>query len=64
MNGRNEQVHVFERESGELLTSFGRPAHQHGHFTHGHSIAVDSRGDIYVAETSWGRRVHRFRLAG
>ena len=26
--------------------------------------AIAENGDIYVAETSWGRRVHRFRLAG
>jgi len=63
MNGRNEQVHILDRVSGEILTSFGRPGHQFGDFTHGHSLAVDSRGNVYVAETSWGRRVHRFRLA-
>lgn len=63
MNGRNEQVHILDRVSGEILASFGRPGHQFGDFTHGHSLAVDSRGNVYVAETSWGRRVHRFRLA-
>jgi DNA-binding beta-propeller fold protein YncE len=64
MNGRNEQVHTLDRLSGEILASFGRPGHQLGDFTHGHSIAVDSRGNLYVAETSWGRRVLRFRPAG
>jgi len=63
MNGRNEQVHVLDHASGAILSSFGRPGHQLGSFTHGHSIAVDSRGSIYVAETNWGRRVHRFNLA-
>jgi DNA-binding beta-propeller fold protein YncE len=61
MNGRNEQVHILDRASGEILSSFGRPGHQLGDFTHGHSIAVDSSGSLYVAETNWGRRVHRFR---
>jgi len=23
---------------------------------------VDSRGNLYIAETNWGRRVHRFNL--
>lgn len=64
MNGRNEQVHILERESAEIVSSFGRPGHQLGDFTHGHSIAVDSHGNLYVAETSWGRRVHRFRPVG
>ena len=62
MNGRNEQVHVLDHASGEILSSFGRPGHQLGHFTHGHSLAVDSKGNLYIAETNWGRRVHRFNL--
>jgi DNA-binding beta-propeller fold protein YncE len=64
MNGRNEQVHVLDHASGNILSSFGRPGHQLGSFTHGHSLAVDSKGDLYVAETNWGRRVHKFRLVG
>ena len=62
MNGRNEQVHILDHASGEILSSFGRPGHQLGNFTHGHSIAADSKGNLYVAETNWGRRVHKFRL--
>jgi DNA-binding beta-propeller fold protein YncE len=62
MNGRNEQVHILDRVSGEILSSFGRPGHQLGNFTHGHSLDVDSRGNMYIAETNFGRRVHRFRL--
>ena len=25
-----------------------------------HTLAVDSRGNVYVAETNWGRRVQKF----
>jgi DNA-binding beta-propeller fold protein YncE len=60
MNGRSEVVHVLDHQSGEILSSFGRPGHQAGNFTHGHTTAVDSRGNIYVAETNYGRRVQRF----
>lgn len=60
MNGRNEQVHVIDHLSGEVLSSFGRPGHYPGDFTHGHTVAVDSDGNIYVAETATGRRVQRF----
>jgi DNA-binding beta-propeller fold protein YncE len=60
MNGRNEQVHVLDHASGEILSSFGRPGHQLGNFTHGHSLALDSKGNLYVAETNYGRRVNRF----
>jgi DNA-binding beta-propeller fold protein YncE len=61
MNGRNEQVHVLDHESGQLLTSFGRPGTQLGAFTHGHTLAVDSEHSVYVAETSSGRRIQKFR---
>ena len=63
MNGRNEAVHILDRTSGEILTSFGRPGHQLGNFIHGHTMAVDSQGNIYIAETDWGRRVQRFKPA-
>ncbi len=63
MNGRNEQVHILDHASGTIISSFGRPGYQLGSFTHGHSLAVDSKGNLYIAETNWGRRVHRFNLA-
>ena len=44
-----------------ILTTFGRPGHQLGNFTHGHTLAVDSKGDVYVAETDTGRRIQKFR---
>jgi len=61
MNGRNEQVHILDHSSGRILASFGRPGHQIGNFIHGHAIALDSKGNLYVAETDWGRRVQRFK---
>jgi sugar lactone lactonase YvrE len=62
MNGAEEKVHILDHESGETLSTFGRPGHQLGNFTHGHMVATDSAGNLYVAETNWGRRVQRFRL--
>ena len=61
MDGREEQVLILDHASGEILSRFGRPGHQLGNFTHGHSLAVDSKGNIYVAETNYGRRVQKFR---
>jgi DNA-binding beta-propeller fold protein YncE len=61
MNGGAEEVHVLDHASGKILSSFGRPGHQLGNFTHGHTLAVDSTGNIYVAETDWGRRVQKFK---
>jgi len=62
MNGRNEQVHILDHASGKILSSFGRPGHQIGQFIHGHAIAFDSKGNLYVAETDWGRRVQKFAV--
>jgi DNA-binding beta-propeller fold protein YncE len=64
MNGGIEQVHTLDHASGKILSSFGRPGHQLGNFTHGHTLAVDSKGSIYVAETDWGRRVQKFKIVG
>ena len=62
MNGAEEKVHILDHESGETLSTFGRPGHMPGDFTHGHTVATDSRGNLYVGETDYGRRVQRFNL--
>jgi hypothetical protein len=62
MDGKHEQVMLLDHASGKILGSFGRPGHQLGNFTHGHTMAVDSKGALYVAETNWGRRVQRFKV--
>jgi DNA-binding beta-propeller fold protein YncE len=59
-NGRNESIHILDHATGRLLGSFGRPGHQVGEFDHAHTLAVDSKGNLYVAETDWGERVQKF----
>jgi len=53
-----------ERASGRVLNSFGRPGHQVGEFMHAHTMAVDSKGNIYVGESVDGRRVQKFKMVG
>jgi hypothetical protein len=36
------------------------PGHNGGHFAFGHTAAVDSKGNIYIAETITGRRIQKF----
>jgi sugar lactone lactonase YvrE len=63
-DGRNQKVHIIERQSLEELTSFGDGGRQPGQFFGAHSIAVDSKGNIYITETYEGKRVQRFMYKG
>jgi hypothetical protein len=40
------------------------PGHNGGHFAFGHTAAVDSNGNIYIAETITGRRIQKFTPVG
>ena len=66
LNEENEQVDIFDHSSGKLLSSFGRPGHQAGEFSHGHTMAIDSKGNIFVAEVGVGNeaghRVQKFKI--
>jgi hypothetical protein len=43
-----------------ILAGFGRPGHMAGDFTFLHSIALDSRGNLFTGETINGRRIQKF----
>jgi DNA-binding beta-propeller fold protein YncE len=63
-DGANEKVHILDRESLQVLTSFGDGGRQPGEFYAVHSIATDSKGNIYTTETYRGQRVQRFVYKG
>ncbi len=63
-DGANEKVYVMLRESLEILTSFGDGGRQPGQFYAVHSIATDSKGNVYTTETYRGQRVQRFNYKG
>lgn len=63
-DGEQELLWTLDRESGEVLGSFGRPGHMAGEFTFLHTVAVDSKGNLYTAETIDGRRIQKFRPVG
>jgi DNA-binding beta-propeller fold protein YncE len=62
INEIDEEIDIVERDSGKVLGSFGRPGHQVGEFMHAHTMAVDSKGNLYVGESVDGRRVQKFKL--
>ncbi|PYS14776.1 MAG: hypothetical protein DMG15_06875 [Acidobacteria bacterium] len=61
INQNNEQVEIIDRQSGKILSSFGRPGSFPGQFNQAHGIAVDSKDNVYIAENR-GRRVHKFKV--
>jgi len=63
-DGKNERVYVMDRQSLEILTMFGDGGRQPGQFFAVHSIATDSRGNIFTTETYEGKRVQRFVYKG
>jgi NHL repeat len=58
----DDEVRILDRATGQALSSFGRSGHQAGQMASVHTLAVDSKGNIYTAETQYGRRVQKFRL--
>ncbi|MGH3504511.1 MAG: hypothetical protein ACRDQA_26965 [Nocardioidaceae bacterium] len=63
-DGEEQLVWTVGRRSGRTLTSFGQPGHMAGQFTFVHTLATDSKGDLYTGETIGGRRVQKFRTLG
>jgi hypothetical protein len=63
-DGKNEKVYTILRETMEILTSFGDGGRQPGQFFAVHSIATDSKGNIYTTETYEGRRLQKFVYKG
>jgi len=63
-DGMNMKVHILDRQSLDVLTSFGDGGRQPGQFYAVHSIATDSQGNIYTTETYQGKRVQKFVFRG
>jgi len=64
IDGTNNKVWILERESLEILGSFGRTGRQLGQFIRAHMVVLDSQGNLYTGEAGNGRRLQRFNLAG
>src|ERR1700733_1078182 len=63
-DGQNERVRILQRDTLTELSSFGHGGRQPGEFYGVHSIAVDSKGNIYTTETFEGKRVQKFIYKG
>jgi DNA-binding beta-propeller fold protein YncE len=63
-DGANEHVRIFDRKSMTEIYNFGYGGRQPGMFLGVHSIAVDSKGNIYTTETYTGKRLQKFVYKG
>ena len=63
-DGANHKVHILDRDSLEVLTTFGDGGRQPGQFYAVHSVATDSKGNLYTTETYHGRRLQKFVYKG
>jgi DNA-binding beta-propeller fold protein YncE len=63
-DGSNEKIYVMRRDTLEIVTSFGDGGRQPGQFYAVHSIAADSKGNLFTTETYRGQRVQKFVYKG
>jgi hypothetical protein len=63
-DGANHKIHVFDRLAMKEIYSFGSGGRQPGEWYALHSIATDSKGNLYTTETYRGQRVQKFTYKG
>jgi hypothetical protein len=63
-DGQNNRVRIILRETLEEVTAFGDGGRQPGQFYGVHSIATDSKGNVYTTETWEGKRLQKFVYKG
>ncbi|MBC7983069.1 MAG: hypothetical protein H7Y02_04355 [Candidatus Obscuribacterales bacterium] len=64
VDGQNMKIYVMDRQSLQVLYSFGEGGRQPGTWFAPHSIASDSKGNLYTTETYEGKRVQKFNYKG
>ena len=63
-DGTNQQIYVLDRQTLEVVSTFGGDGHWAGQFYGAHNLAVNSKGDLFITETYEGKRVQKFHYVG
>ena len=63
-DGAEHKIWILRRDGLEVVGEFGSPGAEPGQFGRPHNIAVDSDGNVYVAEAHPGRRAQKFNFQG
>jgi hypothetical protein len=59
-DGHDKKVWIVQRDSLDVVGSFGEGGRLPGHFYGVGSVAVDSKGNVYTGETYEGKRVQKW----
>ncbi len=60
-DGMNRKVWILDRSDLEVIGSFGHAGRNAGQFGWVHSIAMDSKGNLYTTEVFPGKRIQKFK---
>jgi len=63
-DGANEEIRILNRDTLQVLTSFGDGGRQPGEFYAVHSISIDSKGNLFTTETYRGQRIQKWDYKG
>jgi DNA-binding beta-propeller fold protein YncE len=63
VSGGDQHVRILNRDTLQVVGSFGRVGHYPGQFHHLHVLAVDSKANVYTGEST-GKRVQKFVFKG
>ena len=63
-DGTNQKIWMLLRDELQIVGSLGQDGHAPGQIRGANAIAVDSKGNIYIAEANDGRRVQKFTFKG
>jgi DNA-binding beta-propeller fold protein YncE len=63
-DGTNQLIYVVDRETLEVVSTFGGAGRWAGQFYGAHNLAVNSKGDLFIGETYEGKRVQKFIYTG
>jgi hypothetical protein len=61
-DGRNNVIHILNRNDGDVVGSFGHNGRNAGQFHWVHQVVTDSEGNLYTGEVDTGKRIQKFLL--
>src|SRR5688572_7385770 len=63
-DGTNQLIYVLDRQTLQIVSTFGGAGHWAGQFYGAHNLAVNSKGDLFITETYEGKRIQKFTYTG